>query len=203
MSKILLPYEGRVEFESRFGQRTLNGTNDWHNGIDLVGLDSKIIIAPCDGYITSSKIITDKENKTWEWGNYIRLDNEYGLQIFLCHMSVRFVEEGEFVKTGQPLGIEGNTGYSFGNHCHFEIRSNGTILNPCELLGIPNEWGIYMNDNDNITTHSWSKEAVQWALNEGILKGYEDGSLKLDKNITREEAIVLLHRAIKENGNFN
>lgn len=204
MTSLLLPYEGKVKLESRYGYRTLNGETNWHNGIDLVGLESKIIIAPCNGVIKSSTIIEDHGNKTWEWGNYVRLDNEE-YSIFMCHMSERFVNAGEAVVTGQPLGVEGNTGYSFGSHCHFETRkiSNGITVNPCDLLGIFNGYGILENEKPKTPYHEWSEDAINDFLKRGILKGYEDGGLRLNQNITREEAVVLIYRALKSYGNID
>lgn len=201
MTTLLLPYEGKVKLESRYGYRTLNGETKWHNGVDLVGLESKVIVAPCDGIIMSSTIIEDHSNITWEWGNYVRLDtDEYS--IFMCHMTERFVHVGEAVVTGMPLGLEGNTGYSFGSHCHFEVRkkSNGITVNPCDLLNIFNGYGIVENEKPKPAYHEWSEDAINEFLKKGILKGYENGDLKLEQNITREEAVVLIYRALKEYG---
>ena len=136
-----LPYKsGTVELTSKFGLRWLNGKLEDHKGIDLVGTE-KVLTAPCDGVIGSSTIITDTSNRTWEWGNYIRIDTPDGLQIFMCHMAQRKVKVGDRVKAGDEVGIEGSTGKSTGNHCHFEIRKNGKSVNPCTYLGIPNAWG--------------------------------------------------------------
>ena len=196
MGELKLPYYGRVEFESPYGYRQLNGKTVWHNGIDLVGLDSKLILSPCNGVVKSSTIIEDKNNKTWEWGNYVRIDYK-DISIFLCHMDERFVEVGQHVEEGQPIGYEGNTGYSFGSHCHFEVRKNGTPFNPCTLLGIYNGYGIYNNEKP-IACNEWSRNAVEWAIKNEILKGYSntETDYKLDKQITREEAIVLIYRAM-------
>lgn len=198
MNKLILPYKGRVEFESPYGYRVLNGQKNWHNGIDLVGLDSKMILAPCNGLIKSSTIIEDKNNTTWEWGNYVRLDHE-DISIFMCHLSKRLVNVGDYVLAGQPIGIEGNTGYSFGSHLHFETRRNGQPFNPCSMLGIYNGYGIYENDVIPELGHDWSKEAISWAIENGILKGYSEDSYDygLDKNVTREEMIVFLYRFYK------
>ena len=141
--KMNLPYQsGKVTLTSHFGWRTLNGSRDYHKGVDLSGTD-KTLVAPCDGVIGSSTIITDKSNLTWQWGNYIRIDTADGLKIFMCHMAQRKVKVGQKVKAGDVVGIEGNTGYSFGSHCHFEVRKNGESVDPTPYLGIPNEWGQY------------------------------------------------------------
>lgn len=141
--KMNLPYKsGKVTLTSHFGWRTLNGSRDYHKGVDLSGTD-KTLVAPCDGVIGSSTIITDKSNLTWQWGNYIRIDTPDGLKIFMCHMASRKVKVGQKVKAGDVVGIEGNTGYSFGSHCHFEVRKNGESVDPTPYLGIPNEWGQY------------------------------------------------------------
>lgn len=141
--KMNLPYKsGKVTLTSHFGWRTLNGSRDYHKGVDLSGTN-KTLVAPCDGVIGSSTIITDKSNLTWQWGNYIRIDTPDGLKIFMCHMAQRKVKVGQKVKAGDVVGIEGNTGYSFGSHCHFEVRKNGESVDPTPYLGIPNEWGQY------------------------------------------------------------
>lgn len=141
--KMNLPYKsGKVTLTSHFGWRTLNGSRDYHKGVDLSGTD-KTLVAPCDGVIGSSTIITDKSNLTWQWGNYIRIDTADGLKIFICHMAQRKVKVGQKVKAGDVVGIEGNTGYSFGSHCHFEVRKNGESVDPTPYLGISNEWGQY------------------------------------------------------------
>lgn len=143
MAEFILPYRsGSVTLTSRFGWRTLNGKQDYHKGVDLCGTD-KTLVSPCDGVVKSSTIITDKSNTTWEWGNYIRIDRADGLQIFMCHMASRKVQVGQAVKAGDVVGIEGNTGYSFGSHCHFEVRRNGVSVDPTPYLGIANAAGTY------------------------------------------------------------
>lgn len=43
-----------------------------HNGLDIVGIDSRDILCPADGIVKSSTMITDRSNLTWQWGNYVR-----------------------------------------------------------------------------------------------------------------------------------
>lgn len=208
-----LPFEGTIYISSAYGNRTLNGVPNWHSGLDLVGQDCKTIYAPCDGTIGASTIITDKSNKTWEWGNYIRIDSQ-GYQIYMCHMSERYVKVGDKVKCGQPIGKEGNTGYSFGSHCHFEIRQNGTAINPCPILGIQNKTGVYLTNTfkkeDEVMTGEEIYKALndylktlpesEWSKREGSLDalkemGITDGT-KPKAFVSREELFAIVMRTI-------
>ena len=40
----------------------------------------------------------------------------------------------------------------------------------------------------------WAEQHIQWAIDEGIAKGYQDGSFQPDKPITRAETVTMLHR---------
>ena len=139
-------YSGKYKVTSPFGQRILNGQPDDHKGIDVVGITNKTITAVASGVVGASTIITDRKNRTWEWGNYIRVDGDDGLTYYYCHLDRRLAVQGQRVRAGDTLGIEGNTGYSFGRHCHFEVRRNGVSINPAPVLGIPNAVGTYGRD---------------------------------------------------------
>lgn len=135
-----LPYKvGQVRITSPYGNRMLNGAPNWHNGIDFVSDDNKQIVAVMSGTVLQSRMITDKSNRTWEWGNYVSIQGDDGKIIYYCHMSERLVNQYERVQLGQVIGIEGNTGYSFGTHCHFEVRDGTDPINPAEYLGIENK----------------------------------------------------------------
>lgn len=136
-------YSGKYKVTSPYGQRLLNGVREHHAGVDVVGLANKYICAVAPGVVGASLIITDKSNRTWEWGNYVRVDGDDGRKYFYCHLDKRLVSPGKRVKVGDHLGIEGNTGYSFGSHCHFEVRENGKAVDPTPFLRIPNKTGTY------------------------------------------------------------
>lgn len=141
---VLSPFEsGKYRLTSPYGQRTLNGVSQWHNGVDLVGVGGTAVCSVCDGTVLSSQIITDKSNRTWEWGNYVSVQASDGTVIYYCHLASRAVKKGDKVKRGQRIGIMGNTGYSFGAHLHFEVRRNGKAINAAEYLGIPNKGATY------------------------------------------------------------
>ena len=121
--------------------RTLSGL---HRGIDLVCDIDPTIYAACDGKIVRSRIVTDHRNKTWEWGNYITIyDGTY--HIIYAHLAKRFVESGADVRSGDPIGLMGNTGYSTGEHLHLEVRiaNSQNPVHVAELFNIPNCVGSY------------------------------------------------------------
>lgn len=138
-----------------------------HSGLDVVGDDSHDILCPVAGTVKSSTIITNKADSTWEWGNYVRVDDKDGNRLFFCHMDSRAVKVGQTVKPGDKLGVMGNTGYSFGAHTHFEVRKpdGKTTSNPAAYLGIPNAKGTYTEGKTG-----WIKTGEDWYY-------YENGQL--------------------------
>ena len=155
----MLIFDGRNRVTSAY--RTAKRPN--HHGIDIVGDDSKVIRSPVEGTVKSSTIVTNKKNKTWEWGNYVRVDDSQGNRYYFCHMASRSVKVGDKVKVGTELGIMGNTGYSFGAHTHFEIRKpdNSTRINPAEFLDIPNSEGVYTESISTTQSKSSSGGSVK------------------------------------------
>lgn len=129
--------------------------NSSHKGLDMVGIGDIDVISPINGTVKSSTVIVDKSNITWEWGNYVRVDDSSGNRYFFCHLKSRSVTVGDKIKAGDKLGVMGNTGKSYGAHCHFEIRdSSNTRKNPADFLEIPNTIATYKN--------GWVKENGYW-----------------------------------------
>ncbi len=208
---MILPYNpnNAVVLASPYGPRTdpfTGAQNVPHGGVDLVSRGDKTICAVVPGVVGASVMIIDKINRTWEWGNYIRIDGDDGLSHYYCHLSRRDVSVGDRVEAGQPIGVEGSTGRSTGSHLHYEVRRNGMQINPAEVLGIPNVIGTYKIDQEeeiveeeknhpaDSEPNDWAKEAVEWAVENEIIFGTGDGDLRLRDNCTREQMIVFLHR---------
>lgn len=141
----------KLRVTSPYGERTLEGKTAFHSGYDLVPVSgSWDILAVSGGKVVRSRIITDKSNPTWQWGNYVGIKTDDGRLHYYCHMASRAVSEGQTVRAGDKLGVMGNTGYSLGSHLHFEVRgSDGkTPVCPEEVLGVPNKAGIYEIKSD-------------------------------------------------------
>lgn len=124
-----LPVSNAV-ITSDFGGRTdpvTNKKNATHGGIDLAAPKGSEIYSYSDGTVTSV-------DTTAVYGNCVTVDHGDGRESFYGHMSDVSVKEGDFVQTGDILGIIGSTGKSTGVHLHFEIRVNGEKVDPSPYI---------------------------------------------------------------------
>jgi murein DD-endopeptidase MepM/ murein hydrolase activator NlpD len=71
---------------------------------------------------------------TGGYGNYTCIDHGGGLATCYAHQSAFAISAGAVVSQGQVIGYVGNTGHSFGAHLHFEVRINGTPVDPLGYL---------------------------------------------------------------------
>lgn len=134
----MLIFEGRNRLTSGF---RLPERPD-HNGFNLVGDDSKKILAPFSGTVRSSAIVTDRQD---------------GLRGFFCHMESRTVAVGDKVEAGQQLGVMGNSGYSFGAHVHVEFRrADGTPVKSSRNSGHPQQAGNLYGTHGRLDASEWS-----------------------------------------------
>ncbi len=104
-----------------------------HKGIDVKVLTGDTIYAAFDGVVR----IVRFEAKGY--GHYIVLRHENGLETYYAHLSKTLCDINQTVKSGQPIGLGGNTGRSFGSHLHFETRVMGEAINPALLFDFPNQ----------------------------------------------------------------
>ena len=155
-----------------------------HNGIDIVGDDDRTVRATVSGKVGTATKVPRGSDRTWEWGNYVRIDADDGTQHFYCHMadgSLR-VRSGQRVSVGTPLGIMGNTGYSFGAHTHYEVRRNGKAINPAAYAGVENRKGTFKEQEEEIMF--MSTRPVRMKI------GYmSTGDMKRMKALMNEKAI--------------
>ncbi|MEG2770384.1 MAG: M23 family metallopeptidase [Oscillospiraceae bacterium] len=125
------PVPGFNYISSRFGMRTLYGKPDYHVGIDIAGggIYGQPIVAAHAGYVTVARY------GSTGYGNRVYIDGGGGVITRYGHCSSLAVAEGTFVAQGQTIAYVGSTGNSTGPHLHFEIRQNGTAVNPAPYLG--------------------------------------------------------------------
>lgn len=68
------------------------------------------------------------------YGKYIVIRHNNGLETIYGHLSKQLVEENQEVRSGEVIGLGGNTGRSTGSHLHFETRLCGVALNPALMF---------------------------------------------------------------------
>lgn len=100
-----------------------------HQAIDIASPLGTPIYAAQGGVVVTSTYISS-------YGNYIIIDHGNGYQTCYAHASRLYVSVGENVAQGQVIAAVGSTGNSTGNHLHFEVRKNGTKLDPAGFLGL-------------------------------------------------------------------
>ena len=99
-------------------------TRAMHTGMDFTANRGTPI------YATGNGTVIRADNSSKGYGNHVRIDHGYGYVTLYAHMSKMLVKVGQKVKRGDIIGLVGNTGKSVGPHCHYEVRKNGTPLNP-------------------------------------------------------------------------
>ncbi|MDO4282655.1 MAG: peptidoglycan DD-metalloendopeptidase family protein [Clostridia bacterium] len=149
------PTPGCTIITANFGWYSPNGYSSWHSGTDigcgmgtpvLAAEDGKVVTAtvvtsdPNGPYYTNSSGLAIKDHRFvasngYGYGNNVLIDHGAGsngikYSTRYAHLSTVVVSSGQVVRKGQVIGYSGNTGNSYGAHLHFEIRENGTCVNP-------------------------------------------------------------------------
>lgn len=101
----------------------------YHGGIDFGCPVGTTVYAADSGYVSLVKYLT------YSYGRYVVIYHGNGLSTLYAHNSEILVSQGQAVKKGQPIARSGQTGNATGPHCHFEVRLNGTRVNPWNYLG--------------------------------------------------------------------
>ena len=118
-----MPTTSRV-ITSNFGSR-------W--GRQHKGLDIKVYIGDTIRAAFSGKVRIVRY-EAGGYGKYIVIRHNNGLETIYVHLSKQLVEENQEVRSGEVIGLGGNTGRSTGSHLHFETRLCGVALNPALMF---------------------------------------------------------------------
>lgn len=119
IGNFIYPLSGRIT--TKFG-------SGGHKGIDILGSYGAPVYASDGGNVTYSGF------NNGGYGNLVIVTHNDGFQTYYAHNSQNAVSQGENVYQGQVIAYVGSTGNSTANHVHFEIRQNGTPLNPFSFI---------------------------------------------------------------------
>ncbi|WP_294833781.1 M23/M56 family metallopeptidase [uncultured Gemmiger sp.] len=104
------------------------GYSEDHPGLDITADKGMSVRAFASGTVREAGYDEEK-------GNYIVLNHSDSLESEYCHMQSLLFDVGQTVAAGQDIGYVGSTGNSTGPHLHFELRENGTPIDPSALIG--------------------------------------------------------------------
>lgn len=121
------PVNGRMS--SDFGNRDhpIDRKVKFHAGLDLAVPRGTGVEASADGEVSFAG---------WSggYGNLLVIKHPDGRETRYAHLDKVMVQVGDKVMGGQQVALSGSTGKSTGPHLHFEIRQNGQVLNPLNIL---------------------------------------------------------------------
>lgn len=105
------------------------GDGRGHKGIDIAAPYGTPIYAAESGTVVET-------GSGWNggYGNCVKISHDDGNVTVYAHQSSIAIKYGDYVVKGQIIGYVGSTGDSTGNHLHFEVRSNGTYVNPTKYV---------------------------------------------------------------------
>ncbi len=101
-----------------------------HAGIDIAAPNGTPIHAADNGKV----VLMQGVGASGGYGNYTCVQHTATMSTCYAHQSRFGTSVGASVSKGQVIGYVGNTGHSFGNHLHFEVRINGTPVSPLSYL---------------------------------------------------------------------
>jgi murein DD-endopeptidase MepM/ murein hydrolase activator NlpD len=123
LSYFSMPYSGILT--SNYGWRE----GKVHKGIDIDLRKGDQVVSAFDGKVRIARV-------QGGYGNVVVIMHPNGLETVYAHLSKLKVKPGEVVRSGQVIGLGGNTGHSSGSHLHFEIRYQGHALNPALVISV-------------------------------------------------------------------
>lgn len=131
--QLLWPCPNYTRVSSNYGYRYLElyGYTRLHAGIDLAAPGGSPILAAESGTVIISAYSSS-------YGNWIMINHGNGMSTVYAHglNNSRLVNVGDTVTRGQQIMSVGSTGNSTGNHLHFEVRINGSTVNPASYIGL-------------------------------------------------------------------
>jgi murein DD-endopeptidase MepM/ murein hydrolase activator NlpD len=118
-----------ADMQSVFGHRVdpFNGRLAFHSGMDMAAPAGAAVLSAGNGVVVDA-------GRDGAYGNKIDIDHGNGVISRYGHLNRINVRKGEFVTTGQAIGIQGSTGRSTGPHLHYEVRYFDKPINPQRFI---------------------------------------------------------------------
>lgn len=128
INSMQMPLSGRISDEYGYRIHPISGKLAMHYGVDIAAQYGSDIGAAMSGTVS-------KTGESSSYGIYIMLSHGEGLETMYAHCSETLLNVGDTVGKGQAIGKGGQHGSTTGSARHFEVRINGTRINPMWLVG--------------------------------------------------------------------
>jgi murein DD-endopeptidase MepM/ murein hydrolase activator NlpD len=125
----LLPV-GKVPINSFYGEKHPFRKNRPHQGLDFGAKRGATVKAAQKGKV----LIADAKSLNSRYGKAVLIDHGHGYQTLYAHLDDFYIEAGQTVEPGQPIGKVGSTGRVTGPHLHFELLIDGKQQDPAPYL---------------------------------------------------------------------
>ena len=102
----------------------------YHGGVDFSCSTGTPVYAVADGVVSISTALTNSDGSYRSYGEYIAINHGDSVVTYYGHLSKRLVSVNDEVKQGDLIGYVGSTGNASGPHLHFEVRVDGSRVNP-------------------------------------------------------------------------
>ncbi|MGB0387456.1 MAG: M23 family metallopeptidase [Ardenticatenaceae bacterium] len=141
-----------------FGVPARYQSTGYHSGLDVRNRRQKgkepLLYAVEDGYVVYVGPLYCNADKKCRGAHAIVIEHSNNIYTAYSHNSEAHVEAGEYVKAAQPIGRQGNEGYSIGSHLHFEV------IVGCQWSGDwTTPWG---NCNGFVNPLPWLPPTASW-----------------------------------------
>lgn len=131
-----------VTFTSFYGhERYVFDEFNIHHGWDLACSERTPVLSVGEGKVKTVRFNqdTNETDKNNSYGNYIEIEYEFDGEVYdviygHLYPKSNLVNVGDKVIKNQQIASVGTTGYSTGNHLHFEVRSNGKRIDGMNLI---------------------------------------------------------------------
>lgn len=185
--KFLFPFkkEQSAILTSQFGMRThpITRKQKLHKGIDIV-IDDREITSTAEG-----KVIQIGNDPSYSAGRYVLIDHGEGYTSRYFHCERILAKEGQTVKAGDLIAIQGTTGDSTGEHLHFELRKGSKAFDPFEVIKNGGNGGGKLRHVED--QEHWGEKHFE-SLNK---KRITVNERRFDDLMTRAEVMALIDRA--------
>ncbi|MDO5089350.1 MAG: M23 family metallopeptidase [Leptotrichiaceae bacterium] len=137
-----------IHITSPFGERVhpISGHRKFHHGIDLRVDIGDPVVSSAIGRVSFTGV-------KGGYGNVVVVDHMYGFQTTYAHLNKILVKNGEIVGKGKIIAEGGNSGSSTGPHLHYEVRYNGTPIEPKNFM----DW-----DSKNFNIIFEKERSIPW-----------------------------------------